>query len=79
MKISYNNYKCELIPRFVLEYANFTIQTLNNNEYTRGIVPTCDEIIINSLKARARGLITIDETIKNINNVVTLALERRKK
>ena len=77
MKITYNNYKCDLIPRFILEYANFTINSLYSNEYTRGIISTCDEIIINSLKARARGLITIDETIKNINNVVNLALERQ--
>lgn len=65
-----------MLPRFILEYANFELSAIYKNEYTKKYYIECFDAVHNTLNARVRGLITIDETMLNIHDVLNGVLWR---
>lgn len=59
------------VERFIKEYANYKKKSINSNElmkqeYKEKALNRID----NMLKAKERGLITVDETISSIVNIL---------
>lgn len=59
------------MERFIKEYAKFKKETISNNELMgEDIKEKALNSIDNILKARERGLVTVDETMKTIVDVL---------
>lgn len=59
------------MERFIKEYAKFKKETISNNELMgEDIKEKALNSIDNILKARERGLVTVDETMKIIVDVL---------
>lgn len=59
------------IERFIKEYANYQKKSISNNELMKpDVKQKALNRISNTLKAKERGIITVDETILSIANIL---------
>lgn len=74
-KFNIKNYDKYFVPRFLVEYANYKLNEISENEYTNKHAELCATLIERALSARNRGLITVDECLRGLMNVLNTAIE----